>query len=373
MVLTFVSSVTAAAAKIIEKWLKKGNMAARMRDVLPKSGLSLEEREEVAGIVHNAVRWKKWYDFLIDHYSLPEKPETYVRLANSGDIWESAEKAVPKHRYTEIRYSFSPYMAELIDSEFPELRGYLNREPEAVLMVNFNRANKDEVKEALKSEGLRAEDSVLESAVVSDSRARYSEAVKEGRAQVQDESSQLIAKICASKGESILDYCAGNGVKTIAMASFKRNAGSIFAWDIDPKKRHIIRRRAGQYGADINVLERPDGEYDAVLVDAPCTGAGSARRNPEAKYTDAAGDFPEIQLSILKEAKERVKHGGYLVYCVCSFTPEETVDVAERFLSENFEFREERIKSRWLKRMEYGYLTDMPEGDVMYLCLMRRS
>ncbi len=344
-----------------------------MRDILPKSGLSLEEREEVAEIVHNVVRWKKWYDFVMEHYSLPENVEAYVRLANSLQEWESAEKAVPRNRYTEIRYSFSPYMSELIDSEFSEFREYLNKDPETVLCVNFNMATRGEVKDILIEESMKAEDSVLESAVITDSRARYSRAVQEGMAQVQDESSQLIAQITASLGNRILDYCAGNGVKTIAMASFRRNSGGMAAWDIDKRKRKILMRRARVYGADIDVLESPEGKYDTVFVDAPCTGVGSARRNPEAKYIDAVGDFSELQLSILNEAKERVKESGYLVYCVCSFTPEETVGVVERFLSENPDFREEEIENKWLKRMKYGHLTNLPEGDVMYICAMRRS
>lgn len=366
------SRISRTAEKIIERWLRKGNMAARMRDVLPKSNLSLEEREEVARIVHSVVRWKKWYDFVIEHYSLPEKVETYVRLARSEQEWESAEKAILEERYTEIRYSFSPYMARLIDSRFPELREYLNKEPETVLMVNYNRASYEELVEILKDEGLRAENSVVESAIITDSRARYSKAVKEGMAQVQDESSQLIAKITASLGDSILDYCAGNGVKTIAMASFRRNKGRIAAWDIDPKKRDILRRRAGQYSAEVDVLNNPEGSYDVVFVDAPCTGVGSARRNPEAKYTEGTGDFPETQMSILNEAKERVKDGGYLVYCVCSFTPEETVGVVERFMSES-DFEEVEVDDAHLRRVEKGYLTDTPEGDVMYLCVLRKS
>jgi len=159
---------------VIERWLRKGNMAARMRDVLPKSGLSLEEREEVARIVHDVVRWKRWYDFVIEHYSLPERVETYVRLARSEGEWESAERAVPEGRVTEIRYSFSRFMADMIDSRFPELRDYLNREPETVLAVNFNRAERNDVEEALREEGLRAEPSALDSAVITDSRGRYS-------------------------------------------------------------------------------------------------------------------------------------------------------------------------------------------------------
>ena len=363
-------SITRTAEMVIERWLRKGNMAARMRDVLPKSGLSLEEREEVARIVHDVVRWKRWYDFVIEHYSLPERVETYVRLARSEGGCESAERAVPEGRVTEIRYSFSRFMADMIDSRFPELRDYLNREPETVLAVNFNRAERNDVLEALREEGLRAEPSAVDSAVITDSRGRYSRAVKEGMAQVQDESSQLIARITASLGESILDYCAGNGVKTVSMASFRRNSGKLAAWDIDGKKRDILRRRAEQYGAEIDVLDRPEGEYDVVFVDAPCTGVGSARRNPEAKYIDGTGEFPEIQMGILDEAKERA--GKYLVYCVCSFTPDETVEVVESFLEDN-DFEEVRLEEKGLKRVEKGYLTDLPEGDVMYLCIMEKK
>ncbi len=366
-------SITHTAEEVIERWLRKGNMAARMRDVLPKSGLSLEEREEVAEIVHSVVRWKKWYDFVMEHYSLPRKMETYVRLARSPQDWESAENAVPGDRYTEIRYSFSPHMAELIDSEFPKLREYLNREPETVLCVNYNKATKDEVIESLESEGLKAEDSVVESAIITDSRARYSKAVGEGMAQVQDESSQLIAGITSGLGERILDYCSGNGVKTIAMASFRRNEGKIGAWDIDPKKREILKRRARRFSADIEVPDAPEGKHDVVFVDAPCTGVGSARRNPEAKYIDGAGDFPDVQFSILNEAKGHVEENGYLVYCVCSFTPQETVAVVDRFLSENPDFSEKEIEEKHLRRMENGYLTDLPEGDVMYLCVMKKT
>ena len=370
----FIGNIMRISAEIVEKWFEKGNMAARMRDILPRSGLGLEEREEVAALVHRVVRWRKWYSFIIEHYSLPEGAETYVRLANSGDIWESAEKAVPDGKRTEIRHSFSPYLAHLVDSRFPELREYLNREPKTVLCVNFNRSNREDVAEILRDEGMDARSSVLESALITDSRARYSRAVREGFAQVQDESSQLVAKITASLGGDILDYCAGNGVKSIAMASFGRNRAKIRAWDIDEQRRKVARRRAELFGAKIEVLdERPHRRYGTVLVDAPCTGVGSARRNPEAKYVENAGDYPEKQLSILEETAGLVEKGGYLVYCVCSFTPEETVAVAGGFIEEHGEFEESRPDENGLRRMSTGYLTEMPDGDVMYLCVMRRK
>ena len=354
------------AVNVVKKWLRKGNISRCMRDLLPSSNLNLIERERVAVLIHRIVRWKRWYDFLMDCYDLKKSPENYVKIAkNEINVdYKKAEENIPKEQYIAIRQSFSDFMAKIVKN-YPEFVKHLNKEAKTTLCVNFNKSNRAEVIEMLKKEGLNAKKSLLETSLITESRARYSQVVKKGFAHVQDESSQLVAKITSMLGNKILDYCAGNGGKTLAMASITKNNAIIYVHDENKDRLKTLEKRAILYNAKIFPMDESE-KYDVVLVDAPCTGVGAARRNPEAKYINSLNNFPEKQLEILKNASNFVKK--YLIYSICSFIPEETM-VVEKLN----EFKKINFELDGLKKMKSGFFTWLPEGDILFMSILKRK
>ncbi len=175
-------------------------------------------------------------------------------------------------------------------------------------------------------------------------------AFQEGRVEVQDEGSQLIASIMDAKpGQSILDLCAGAGGKTLALAALLENKGRIVAtdtaaWRLKRTKERL--KRAGACNVELRPivgfqdkwLKRQAMRFDRVLVDAPCSGSGTWRRNPDQKWNMTTRDVTELaalQLSLLEGAAAFVKREGFLVYATCSLFCEENEDVATAFLANN--------------------------------------
>ena len=140
----------------------------------------------------------------------------------------------------------------------------------------------------------------------------------------------------------------------------------------------ILKRRCDEYDAHVHIQDTPSKkQYEVVLVDAPCTGLGAARRNPEAKYILDTGHLPETQVSILKQAVKNVKTNGFLLYVVCTITPEETSQVIERFLSEEetchvCEFSQVPYQ-QFLRKNTYGLFTSLPQGDLFYLAILQKQ
>jgi len=355
------SRIENIAARIIGKWLRKGNMARCMRDILPHSGLNFEEREKVAEIVHDVVRFKRYYDYVLEKKGLSKIPENYVAISR-----EKPEVEAPR----DIRISMSKELASITPDEFVPI---INREPKTTLCINLKRLTREDAMEKLKKEGHSAREYIPESAVIASSGARYSSLIKEGYAIVQDASSQIVAKLTSSLGKNILDYCAGSGGKSLAMHSLSLGR-SLYAYDANRKKLESLKRRAEIWGAPIHIFwDKPQGLFDVVLVDAPCSGVGAAARNPEAKYQHDFEKFAKIQMRILGDAKKYVSKNGYLVYVVCTYTPMETEDVVEVFLKENENYKMHEAEceySSYLKMGRYGaYIT---AGDIFYFSILER-
>lgn len=165
--------------------------------------------------------------------------------------------------------------------------------------------------------------------------------------EVQDEGSQLAALLSgAAPGMQIADVCAGGGGKTLAMAALMQNKGQIFAYDVDGRRLAPLRERAERAGVrnlqiraparTRDVLEDLRGKMDIVFVDAPCTGSGTWRRNPDSKWRlrpNALAKRLEEQQQALAMAAPLVKPGGRLVYVTCSVLPEENEDALSAFLA----------------------------------------
>jgi 16S rRNA (cytosine967-C5)-methyltransferase len=119
----------------------------------------------------------------------------------------------------------------------------------------------------------------------------------------------------------------------------------------------------------------PRKKFDVVLVDAPCTGLGAARRNPEVKYIEGAGSHPQTQRSLLSQAADTVKPGGFLFYAVCTMTSEETSQVIEEFVQKSpFScfVPDEFMYKKYLQPTSSGFITIIPQGDIFFLSVLKK-
>lgn len=176
---------------------------------------------------------------------------------------------------------------------------------------------------------------------------------EQGLIEVQDEGSQLLAYLLAPRrGEMVADFCAGAGGKTLAMAMLMRGTGRLYAMDVSARRLQALAPRAARAGisnvyplalageGDVRA-KRLAGKLDRVLVDAPCSGFGTLRRNPDLKWRygpDAVEELVQKQLSILRAAARLVKPGGRLVYATCSVLQAENEEVVERFAAAQPDF-----------------------------------
>ena len=358
------------ALQVIAKYLRKGNMARCLRDILPSAHLPREDRRQIADLMHEIVRWKKLYGFLMEEQGIPLSPERYYITAMSR-AQEQAAVLPP-----EYRYSCSPYVAKLFEQQH-ERAAYLNSNPPTTICVNQNITTRDQVLTRLQDEQIPIEKGHLSTAVLSQSSdLKNSPVVLEKLAHVQDENSQLVAQIAAELGEHILDFCAGNGGKTLALASLSKNTKDLVAYETDERRLETLQRRCQEYHAKATIGPLPaESSCDVVLVDAPCTGLGAARRNPEAKYIEDTDDYPQIQLSILHHAAKFIKPEGFLLYVVCTITPEETSDVISTFTSKApFDTISVSTPSAsFLERTPQGFFTAIPQGDLFFLSVLQRK
>jgi len=176
---------------------------------------------------------------------------------------------------------------------------------------------------------------------------------KSGAIEVQDEGSQVLAQILGAKrGEMVVDFCAGAGGKTLALGAQMRNTGRLYAFDVSEKRLAKLKPRLARSGLS-NVhpvaiaherdakIKRLAGKIDRVLVDAPCSGMGTLRRNPDVKWRQAPEAITEMhdkQVAILDGAARLVKGGGRLVYATCSLLNEENDQVVEQFMASHPDF-----------------------------------
>ena len=188
------------------------------------------------------------------------------------------------------------------------------------------------------------------------------ELFKSGAIEVQDEGSQLAALLAdARPGMRVVDFCAGAGGKTLALAASMQNRGHLVACDIATKRLERATQRLRRAGASIvqrqplasardQWVKRHAAGFDRVFVDAPCTGTGTWRRNPDAKWRlkpEDLAELPALQADILDSARRLVKPGGRLIYATCSLLMEEDEDQVATFLESHSDFRLLPIREIW--------------------------
>jgi 16S rRNA (cytosine967-C5)-methyltransferase len=230
----------------------------------------------------------------------------------------------------------------------------LNLDAGIVLRVNVARATREEARAILAREGIPAAPGEGPWSLRVEDRAGLfdSPLLHGGLAEVQDESSQRAVELCGAKaGERWLDLCAGSGGKALGLAAL---GASVVAWDASARRLGELPRRAGRAGLRIDVSgQEPDGEFDGVLVDAPCSGSGALRREPDARWRIddvAVAGFQDTQRDVLGRAAPLVRPGGALVFATCSLFREEGEDVVMPFLKHHPEFRLAREERRWPHR-----------------------
>ncbi|MSO60952.1 MAG: 16S rRNA (cytosine(967)-C(5))-methyltransferase RsmB [Acidobacteria bacterium] len=228
-----------------------------------------------------------------------------------------------------------------------------NRGPALCLVPNRTLASREALEEELKSDGVDTQRTTRAShgLHVTDGQVLGTRAFREGRCLVQDEASQLISELVgAQRADRILDLCASPGGKTVAMAADLGPSGLIVATDV---RRHRLRVLTDTLGrcriTGAHVVQVPatgdlpfaERSFDRILIDAPCSGLGTVRRDPDIRWRVAEADLPALaatQLALLQRTASLVRPGGTLVYSTCSSEPDENQQVVAAFLAGSADF-----------------------------------
>jgi 16S rRNA (cytosine967-C5)-methyltransferase len=238
------------------------------------------------------------------------------------------------------------------------------------LRVNLARISRDQAVQRLAAEGIGADPHPLVNTalqVIEGARKiQTAPAYLEGLVELQDASSQaVVAVLDLRPGMQVLDYCAGGGGKTLAMAA---RGATVFAHDISPARMKDLPNRAKRAKAKAGILENPalSAPYDLILIDAPCSGSGSWRRDPQGKWAltpERLAELLRIQAGILDRAVPLLGQGGVLAYATCSLLSAENEAQIAAFLGRQPEFR-------ILDQRRFGPLQG---GDGFFVTLLTRG
>ena len=256
----------------------------------------------------------------------------------------------------------------------------LNQKPNIIIRTNTLKITRDELIKIFKNEGIRSEkiERTPEALLIKDRTNVFRlQSFKEGFFEVQSDASQIVSIFLDPKpGMRVLDVCAGEGSKTLHLASLMKNKGKIIAMDTQEWKLKELRRRAVK--ASIENIEvrtidsskaykRLKGTADRVLLDAPCSGLGTLRRNPDIKWKLTLSDLKrltELQIDLLDRCSPLLRMQGYMVYSVCSILPSEGEKQIKAFL--------ERHNNKFELIKEKRYWPDTDDTDGFYMALIKR-
>jgi len=327
--------------------------------------LGRRDRGEIAEAVFDVLRHRRLYAHLAQGGAGPIEP----RLLALSQARRAGRLAIPPVA-SAVRASLPDWLAEALwahygEAEAQALAAALLETAPLDLRVNTLRADREQVHAALAAEGIEAQPLALAPdalRVTGKPALERSAPFEAGWCEVQDAGSQLIALLVAPRrGQTVIDLCAGAGGKTLALAAAMRSTGQVYACDVSAQRLLRMRRRLERCGAT-NVqplaladerdarLQRLHGRADAVLVDAPCSGTGTLRRNPDLKWRTGPAEVARLvaaQRSILAAAAPLVRPGGCLVYATCSLLAAENEEQAAWF---------EAMHPAWRRR---------PAGEVL--------
>ena len=244
--------------------------------------------------------------------------------------------------------------SDAFGAEKAEAFAHANNEPAPVAFrVVRNRAEEGEVCERLRGSGAELVPSKIARGAwrITGAGSLLAEFAAEGKVYLQDEASQLVAAVLDAKpGQRVLDLCAAPGSKTTQIADITRDEATIIAADIHAHRLRTVVSSAKLHGLNgihcvgldgLEPLPFPEGSFDCVLVDAPCSGTGTLRRNPEIRWRISPADIEDLagrQRKLLSRAARVVKSGGRLVYSTCSVEIDENEAVVQTFLENNQSF-----------------------------------
>jgi 16S rRNA (cytosine967-C5)-methyltransferase len=328
--------------------------------------LGSRERHTLAETTYGVLRQR----LLFQHLAQSGKGELERRLVllgwqgNAGFLraaltepeqqWLEKVAAVDRGALPEkLRHNLPEWLVEplqqALGEEFWPLVDSLNAPAPLDLRVNTFKAKREEVQAALKEAGIEATvtpHSPWGLRVPGKPALNKLAVFTNGEVEVQDEGSQLLALLTdAKRGEMVVDFCAGAGGKTLALGAAMRNTGRLYAFDTSGHRLAALKPRLARSGLS-NVypvqiaherderIKRLAGKIDRVLVDAPCSGLGTLRRNPDLKWRQSPASVAELrqkQEAILASAARLLKPGGRLVYATCSLLAGENEEVAEAF------------------------------------------
>ncbi|MFN2262043.1 MAG: RsmB/NOP family class I SAM-dependent RNA methyltransferase [Psychroflexus sp.] len=326
------------------------------------------DRGFIAETTYDIVRWKRLYEEIADvkpPYSRPNLFRLFTVWATLKGIeipdWKQFEDTPTRRikgrfdelsKITKYRESIPDWLDDLGNKELGKLWdkeiAALNEQAKVVLRTNTHKTTPKKLQQILDEEfiatkTLKDYPEALELYERAD--VFKTEAFKKGFFEVQDASSQKIAHILDLKsGMRVIDACAGAGGKSLHISALLENKGQVIAMDIYANKLKELKRRAKRAGAhnietreidSTKVIKKLNHSADRVLIDAPCSGLGVLRRNPDAKWKLSPEFLEEIkqtQAVILKEYSKMVKPGGKLVYVTCSILPSENQEQIQKFL-----------------------------------------
>jgi 16S rRNA (cytosine967-C5)-methyltransferase len=336
--------------------------------------LGPRERATLAETTYNVLRRKLLYEHLARSGSGPKPrrlailgfhgPREFLRSAlndqerqwlDQCDAVKPSDLMEP-HRHNLPEWVAAPLKAQVGTSQFWALAESLQKAAPLDLRVNTLQAKRAEIQAELKKSGIVAQTTPYSPwALRIDGKPALAklDVFTRGAVEVQDEGSQLLALLLdAHRGEMVVDFCAGAGGKTLAIGATMRNTGRLYAFDISGHRLDALKPRLARSGLS-NVhpaaiaherderVKRLSGKIDRVLVDAPCSGLGTTRRNPDLKWRQSPEDIAELtvkQAAILASAARLVKPGGRLVYATCSILPQENEDIATAFSAAHPDF-----------------------------------
>lgn len=316
---------------------------------------------------------------VLNNWGLPEWHE--VKGADEKSILASNEKL---QRVRKVRESIPDWMDELCLQELGENSwekelSALNEEAKVVLRVNTLKANREQLQRLFQEQEVETEtvpghpDALVLARRQNVFRLPQ---FKEGKFEVQDASSQLVAPFLQVKdGMRVIDACAGAGGKTLHLAALMHNKGRIIATDAEQWKLDELKKRARRAGAGNietrvidsgKVIKRMENSADRVLLDVPCSGLGVLRRNPDAKWKLSPEFIEKVkgeQIKILSDYSAMLKKGGIMVYSTCSILPSENEKQVEKFLEEQTGKFEKVDERKVLPSMGF---------DGFYMCALKK-
>ena len=328
------------------------------------------DRKFVAETIYEIVRWKRLYAEIAEVKEPFDRNNLWrlfsvwcvlkgIALPDWNQIEPTPTRRI-KGKFDELskirkfRESIPDWIDEVAVSELGEELwtkelAALNKQAEVILRTNTLNTTKEELQKELQDESIFTEFIPNHSdalRLVERANVFRTEVFKKGYFEVQDASSQLVAEyLDVGPGMKVIDTCAGAGGKTLHLASFMKNKGQIIAMDIYEsklKKLKIRARRNKVHNIDTRVIDSTKpikklyNKADRVLIDAPCSGIGVLRRNPDSKWKlqpEFLDNIKKVQQDILQKYSKMVKSGGKLVYATCSVLPSENQNQITEFLA----------------------------------------